>query len=354
MIKARLFVGLVALAVLTVVALGQVRPDRDYFCCISAQSPLFFDNLTPSEIADLKVRHALAAPRYDVGLFGTSRNANVTAESLGLASGRFFNFAVPGGVSIRWNILLLERLRDAGKAPRLAVVMLDHLELQAYGNPKLDAPVTRWRNAAAEVWTGIRDPEIPLREVLRMGWRYLFQEYQQFKQSFSFDLFRRRAGNLIRCALGLDPQYGRPAAPEEQGYSADGSRAMVPHGGGQPAVIPPGPPSFMPGYLSHDLRRLKRLERDGTRVIVYESFLHPASARHYRDHPSGAAADIRRRFLTDCRRIGLECHAAPFPDWAYEEGPPWLDATHPPAAFQARYLRPLIEDGLRMAGIPAR
>ncbi|MBT5631872.1 MAG: hypothetical protein HOJ13_04015 [Nitrospina sp.] len=304
---------------------------------ISKEKPLFLDSLTTTELAETKLQHGLSNVPYEIGVFGSSRNVNVNSGDLGLPNKSFFNFAVPGGTSIRWSLHILEQLSLTGHAPRAAIIMFDHAELQVYGNPWLSPLPTRWKHAALDLKAGLDSSLISHKDVLRMIWRYGFQEFRIFKRSFNWELLTRG----ILYYLGLGNNYARPAKAGEVGYARDGSRPLPADPNAKINIIKPGLPSVIMGYLSTDLERLAAIRNRGVRVIIYESPIHPKSAEKFELNVSPIAKRTRQHFLAECRRFELECHLA-IPSNKLLKTKLWRDATHPPAAFLSSYLRSLI------------
>jgi len=245
---------------------------------------------------------------------------------------QFFNFSI-GGESLRTSIALMERLAEAGVAPRNAIVSVDHFELQRYHNPySLWAP-RRWSLLALDLWGGLSRTEISFREWLRMAWRHLRSESRLFEQNFSIELFM----TSLKLKLGLASDLTETTA-NGLGYSADGSRSSPPVPTDQRATerLSPISPQFLFGYLKYDFERLKTLQDQGVNMILYETPLESKSARFFAENPSPFAAATRTRFTTLCRDLSLRCYTAPrevpYPDL------PWPDHSHPPAKTLAAYL----------------
>lgn len=279
--------------------------------------------LPGDEIAALKLWQAEKEPRYDIGLFGNSRILMVGADELGLGNRRVFNFAI-GGQSIRQSIRLLEELRARGKAPAIAVVSMDYVELGLPGGLGVSpGPPWRWLEEAADVWIawkreGLRSAVV---QIINIGSAEEQQMAITFNHFFVLSKLRALAGSA-----------GPPAS-----FRPDGS---------QKEVIPAGPVTISPlprradtyPQLESDFARLAAIRDAGTRVLVYESPVAPQLMSVNDRGLSANARAVRYRFHEACARFQLECH-----------GPPsltaqaWFNRDHPRAALLAAWLRPLIE-----------
>ena len=94
---------------------------------------------------------------------------------------------------------------------------------------------------------------------------------------------------------------------------------------------------MLDGYLAYDLERLKRLDGHGTRIVVYESPLHPAA---FRPATPGESRTRNLVFKT-CAELALEC--LPAPSLGDDGRPPyWKEASHPPPRYLAPWLSEVI------------
>jgi len=318
--------GAVLIGGVLLLGILQRPPDGDPFD-VAAGRALALDRLPASDIVAIKLRHALAHPPYEIGLFGNSRSVEVTSAHLGLAPGRFFNFSV-GGMSIRQSIASLEELAAADKAPRVALISFDNAITQFYANPDYPAGPARWRLAVHDIYAGARDPAVSRSEWLRMGWRHTVTEWNQFKQLFSIQVLRARL---------------RPDGPTT--YERDGARPGGVAPAAAPALLSPQPPSVLAGYIKIDLARLAVLQARGIRIVIYESPIYPAQRQLEASASDGAARAVRTALLQNCRALGLTCHLAPA---IGEPGKPpfWSEASHPPPGPLGAWLRQrLVEIG---------
>jgi hypothetical protein len=341
MIRPAWFLGISAVFVLGISFLISAVPDADPFSTASENSSIFLDDLTAGVVAELKNNHARRHGRYDIGLFGNSRSLNVSNSHLKIDGCSFFNFSI-GGESLRSTVAQLEQLASGGAAPRIAVIAVDNFELQRYNNPIFPMLSVRWRLLVRDLMAGMTRPDITLYDTVRMGWRHAIIESRLFKQilqvEYVFGSLRRRFGlTKVFSAAGL----GRT------GYRGDGSRVpppMLPDRKLE-AVLTPTSPQILFGYLKYDLERLKRVQDRGTRMVLYETYLEPRSARFFARMPSPYAAATRARFLSLCREFLLRCHAAP--ETVPLDELPWRDHSHAPAESTGAYLTNLLADDTR-------
>jgi hypothetical protein len=298
------------------------QPDR-------AQALLLAGRVAAPDEAGLKIAHARAVPRYDVGLFGNSRALGVAGGEIGLNGRSFFNFGVSGS-SLRQSVVLLEKLAAIGKAPRIAVVSLDHLELQYYSNPAYPPPPARWAGVLDDVELALTAPRLTAADRARLVWRHALNEWTELAALFNTERLRDR---LSLWAPWLDD--GRRAVR----YRVDGSRETPPGATADPAPPERGRPAIIEAQLESDLARLAALRKAGTRVILYESPLEPHSAALFDREPSAHVAAQRAEIAATCRALALECHSPPLLDAA---GTPWIDASHAPPRLLGRYIAGLI------------
>ena len=160
-----------------------------------------------------------------------------------------------------------------------------------------------------------------------MIWRHLLVEGLLFRASFQPEFFSTGLSSLFGRLFETYQYRPGPAT----GYRRDGSRVT------QTTEIrdaqPPNKPlasrrQVLPGYLSYDLTRLKRLERYGTNVVVYESALSPNVADIFWPNPSHYALQSRNEYIRTCRDLDLDCRSAP----KRLPGPelPWGSPDHAP------------------------
>lgn len=316
--------------------LGGALPPADPFDASGRFSSHQLDRLSGQAIAELKLNHARRQGRYDIGVFGNSRSLNVSKADVGVNGCTFFNFSI-GSESLRSSIAFLELLAAADRAPRIAFVSVDHFELQRYNNPLFLSAAARWRLLVRDLWMGVRRHDITFREVTKMAWRHAIIESLLFKQIFEIEFAISGVRNLFGFSEG-DPA---PVAGNAF-YRADGSRSPAAATLKQrlDGLLSPGTPQILFGYLKYDLERLRRLQDEGIRVILFETFIDPESAGHFAANPSPYAAVTRDRFLTLCRELTLSCHVAPagvpFRDLR------WGDHSHPPAKSTGAYLNMLL------------
>lgn len=329
--------GLLALLWLT-----SQDPIEDAFTRLPPGQFLALDPLAVEEIAALKLHHLLARRPMDVLLLGNSRPLPVTASLMGVSADRFFNASLTGE-SLRSSVLMLERLAEADRAPKLAIVTFDNAELQYYSQPAWPRLKLRWRAAVQDIRAGVMRPDISRVELARTVSRHVANEAGLLIRALTFTRVWRGVGIVLRrITHGDDSSYAPHSA--DAGYNADGSRDTAPVR--RPYVARPLPVAnrnVLPGYLSYDLERLAALSARGTRVVLFESFLNPDLVRQYLARPSQVAADTREHLVRLCALHNLECHTAPA---VGSTEVPWPDEGHPPATMLAPYLRAFVADGI--------
>lgn len=333
--------GFLSLSLLFAAALYAVAlyvPVGDPFTNQPDQRLVFLDKLPLPAFAELKLRHVERQPRYDIGLFGNSRSLGVGTRHLSLGNCRFFNFSI-GSESFRYSVANLERLQEIGKAPKLAVISLDHLELQRYNNPISFFAATRWKKAVKDMLAGLTRDDIGFGEFLRMGWRHLWIEVKRFKMAFNPESFSSGIKNLFSNG----PSF-RLVAQTAKGYYADGSRNS-PELTTQKFFSTPLKSisrQIRAGYFRFDLERLGRLQKLGTQVVIYESHLEPKSAALFLQRPSPQASAARKTLNSACAQLGLNCYSPPG-RLNGDEGL-WTDQSHPPAKSLGSYLNTLLDE----------
>lgn len=285
------------------------------------------------------MRHLLDHAPYDTLILGNSRPLPLRAADLGLSETDLFNAALTGE-SFPTSVLLLEQLAAAGKLPRLALVAFDHAELNYFSVPQGAPWRVRWAQAGRDIWFGLTTPEASSADLASIVARYFISEARILTRQFN-------GHRVVRGAMAL---WGRISGGDERlaphgqtgiGYHADGSRT-APITRTPPLTPLPVPNrNVIPAFLDNSVARLAALRAQGTRVVVFETLLHPALHTQAMARPSGVAAETRKELLASCARHGLECHAAPptFPD----SGSPWADATHPPPAVLASWIASFLD-----------
>lgn len=336
MIKPFRFLGLALLFIAAIYAVTTSVPIGDPFKSQPQRKLADLDGLTLPVFANLKFRHVERQRRYDVGLFGNSRSLDVGVRHLSLGKCRFFNFSVPSE-SFRFTVANLERLQKVGKAPKLALISLDHFELQRYNNPISFFAATRWKNAVNDILAGLTRDDIYPGDLLRMVWRHVWIEIRRFKMTFNPDSFFTGIGNLFSSGNSF---WG--GAPLATGYYFDGSRYSpeAPNKAVPKTLLKPTSFQIRTGYFRFDLERLARLQKQGTQVVIYESPLEPKSAAEFQQRPSPQATHSRKTFKRACAELDLKCYSPPG-GLSGDEGL-WTDQTHPPAKSLGSYLNKLL------------
>jgi len=298
------------------------------------------DLLAVEEVAALKLAHVASHSSYDVLVFGNSRLMPVGAAEAGLDRDRFFNITLSGH-SLRSHVLLLEELVRLGRAPRVALIPFDNAEAQYYGNPYWPAAWVRWRQAAADILAGIVRPDIGWLDLAKMVRRHLATEGTVVRNRLSLDRVRRGLDGLWGRLTGADPHYPRR---DEDGWQPDGSRNReVLASAIDLGPVPRPNRNILPGYLAYDFERLARVAATaGTRIVIFELFIHPEIQRKWLTVPSPEAAGTRAEMTALCRKHGFDCVPMP-PPQDDGGGASWLDSDHPPRPVIGPYVRMLLD-----------
>ncbi|MHC8508301.1 MAG: hypothetical protein ACYYKD_02720 [Rhodospirillales bacterium] len=312
-------------------ALTARLPDADPF---AAPAPVNLRAFTATQAAEMKLRHAAAqgAP-YDVGLFGSSRILSVGAPEMKTGACGVFNFAL-SGQSFRSSVDMLEHLLRAGAAPRTAVISVDHFELQMAANAEWLSWTGRIKTAVRDfiytVETGAADTRI-LSQII---WRYIWTEKNLFRQQFEAMYLRR----MIDGVFSAGPDF-EAAEKSASAYRADGSLALSARAFGAVNPVARTRAQILPPVFQRDLDRLfATAARNDIKVIIYESPLHPESARVFEKTPSVFVINNRKRLKDACGAYAPRCRLAD-PAPAMTAAPDsWSDATHPPAAALGRWI----------------
>lgn len=289
--------------------------------------------LPGSNAAALKLTHAQAHPRYDVGLFGNSRIVGVTADDLGLGEGvSVYNFAI-GGAPLRQSVGFIEELAEIGKVPRVVVVLVDDFRLNFGALAPFPGVVDRLSNIRGDVFEASQKPSrlLPLKVI-----------HDALSSEF---MFLKERLNIMRIGIVFGHAVKQLDACEAGGdrcYAADGSlpapalSAAVPQ-----APIGTGTPNpMLETYLLHDMSRLARIAAGGTRVILVQS---PIAEDAVFSDPVivEKAARLRPVFLARCRELGLECPPSPRLGRS-DEAPYWRDTNHAPGPLFGREIGRII------------
>ena len=339
MIRPRLFLVFVALLLGAVDYLAGYAPPNDLFNVPDDEIAIDLTAAPVGTVAALKIRHATLSPPFDIGLFGDSRILSVSANDLGLPGCRAFNFAL-SGESMRASVALIEHLASIGKVPHMAVIGIDNFESQYFGNPMWPPFKERWSLAAADVVAGWSRADVSLADWMRMVWRHFHTEGELFRFRFERRFIARGFNALF--LQSMPPIKDREAMGRDRPhYRRDGSLSYDVAGVDEQAgtALLSAPEQIMAGYMRRDLRRLAEQQKDGRRLLIYESPVAPASARRFALEPSPYARRHRDVFLQECERLGLAC----FPDpGVFASDAVWRDASHPPPRPLGSYIRTLL------------
>jgi len=339
MIKPFRFLFLTLCFTIAILAVAQYVPPEDPFAIQNNNKLVSLDEISLPVLAKLKVRHVKSQPRFDIGLFGNSRSLNVGIHDLSLGDCKFFNFSVPSE-SFRFTVANLERFHEIGKAPRLALISIDHFELQHYNNPISFFAPTRWKMAIEDIKSGFMRDEIRSIDLLRMGWRHVWIEIVRFKRTFTPATFFKGISHLLSSSSTFSF-----VSPLSIGYQSDGSRRVpVPANKKEfQTLIKPAQHQIDTGYFKYDIERLARLQKDGIQVVIYESPLEPKSGLFFHNQPTPQASRSRSTFVRACARMGLNCYTAD-PRRFIGNGGFWVNQTHPPSSVLGFYLNNLLDE----------
>ena len=329
---------LTAAVVLTGLCLSASTPTprNDAFAHLAGSERLMLDQLPVEDLAALKLLHLERHPAYDTLVLGNSRPLPLTATDLGMAPDQMFNAALTGE-SLRSTALLLEHLAEMGRLPHTALISFDHAELNYYGNPQWPSAGLRWKQLGRDMAAGLTRPDIPLPDLARMAVRHAMTEAAILARKVNAERVWRGMEAWAAAITGGDDGLA-PRSLDPMAYAADGSRPSPlrdpPY---QPRTLNPPNRNLLPGYLDYDLERLAAMGKRGTRIIIFETMLHPALHATAMAHPSAVAAESRKALMESCARHGIECHPAPA---SYVDlGEPWWDEGHPPANILAAWIR---------------
>ncbi len=303
----------------------------DVFSTPSQDRLARLNDLEVHDLAAVKVAHATATARYDVGLFGSSHVVQVAERDLGLVGRRSFNFALPGS-SFRQSVALLERLEADGRAPRTAVISLDNILLNQVGAIEYPSVGTRVTLALGDVAWLLR--ERSARTTARSLYDHVRSEWRQLQATFSFQ-------RLYSRLSFWHPERIPPPRSWTESYRTDGSRVMRPFAEWDRRLEIAPPFELWDAYLRRDLQRLARLKERGLRVIIFESPLAPELEIEATAERLTAAQLLREGFLRSCGELGLECSLAPSLQ-RRERTSAWVDCCHAPPEALGRYIASLV------------
>ena len=294
--------------------------------------PLHLDQLTPDLLTTLKLE-ASPAP-FDIGLFGNSRSVAVGRSEVPVQHCTFFNYSVPGS-SFRSSVAILEELSRQKRAPRTAIVSLDHLELRMMGAPDHLPLTLLMKSAVSDAVATARHPASAVRAI----WRHLRAVWTKTRRLLSSRFLQ---ASLRRKSAGIEQASGS--------YRTDGSR-MEKQALAQPKIHPfpkNSGSSIDEVVFIRDLERLARLQSTGsgvTRIIIYESPVQSEHGARFAEKPSVSARRLRAVAREVCGRTGLECHLGGLIEQESFSGASWADATHPPSSALGQWYAALLSAG---------
>ncbi len=340
------FVGLLGLNSLLLASAGVVAVVNPYdreFAGLEAIPK----RLGAHDLIAAKFYHALGRGEpYDVGLFGNSRSAMVSRVEFNPGPNKsFYNFSI-GGMALIQSVTLLEELVHHGVAPKIAILSLDHPELQFIEFLYFPEPILRPLAYASDIATILREGEGTFAQrwsdaVKVFKWARK-RSWARFRDIWNVDTLGRRVDYLITAITSplinesillnkLDGSY-QQILPSEQPSFANFS---------------PSDAAFRAHnrYLFISLRRLAALERENKiRIIVYESPLAPEIVQRRLGIISPQAGESRKWFRKGCRDSTVECFMAPMLPNVPKIN--WPDCCHAPAHLLGRYLEQIVNNPL--------
>lgn len=294
---------------------------------------LRLNNLPGFDLAALRLFHARQMPVFDVAVFGNSHAIQIAAEDIGLRSGTFFNFAVPGS-SFRQSVNMVAALDSIHKRPATIVISLDNLALNHVAAPEFPGFMGRLKTIAGDLFWLLShgQPKLAAYALVNSA----RAEWRTMRETASFSALRARASVWI-------PRTVASPRPWVRAFRPDGSREL------ESAVerkqfslaVQPLFVLWRP-YLARDFERLERTVNGQSRVVIYESLLAPDIEIDATSGTAAAIEDLRGYFLSLCKKHGFECYGAPGAANRHDVAP-WSDCCHAPPAV----LGPRIEAMLR-------
>ncbi|MGB0553279.1 MAG: hypothetical protein ACPGQV_12025 [Alphaproteobacteria bacterium] len=130
------------------------------------------DNLPSLIHARAKMATALENDRFNYALFGNSRSLMIGDELLGLPAGQYFNFSI-AGQSFRNSVMPLEWLSENDRLPNTAIISIDHLGLELFGNGAVPTLYLRLRSLIRDL-ESIYDLNGPWRSNVRAPKRFVW------------------------------------------------------------------------------------------------------------------------------------------------------------------------------------
>jgi hypothetical protein len=280
--------------------------------------------LPPYDLAAKKIQHAIASPRFDVGVFGSSRVVAVGSAGLDIDGQSFFNFAVPG-TSMRQTVNLIEKLEAEGKAPKLSIISFDNLEFGFYGNAEYPHALWRWTRAFGDIFWALTNRTGDMVLLVHFILDHLYTEWRALADTWNFSALWARTAvqfpdlvpSLANIRNQYDPDGSRPYpndhVPDTKRFERAKERMIL-----------------LPHYLERDMKRLRALDRAGTKFVIFESHLEPQSRAYLAATPDAVITRQRARFILLCRRYELTCFTAtelPLPATTSR----WNDCCHAPS-----------------------
>lgn len=293
----------------------------------------------PAEkIAALKFVHAERSEKFELGFFGNSRIIYVSQHDLGISGKRFFNFGVFGS-SFRQSIRFIEALNKIGKTPETIVISMDNVALDNAGLPAIyPAGITELIDFFRD-FNGLFGAPYAKRSDFNTQIHTPVRQYaKKLGRIFNPVYLMTRLEALHVAYFG-----GRSQSPGQ--YGADGSYCCLTRSPQNEEIVIPeayGRTDLPYPLLEEDMRRLSVATQGQTKVIIYESPLHPLLHEQIEDMLDDKAIELRNRVRSACRKYGYVCH--PSLPLKGDDGELWVDNNHPPSKYLGPFLRLLIEE----------
>ena len=254
----------------------------------------------------------------------------VGKDDLFLPEAKVFNFAI-GGQSFRNSVEMLNELDKAGKAPKVAVLSFDYVELGLPGG----APITpgvfgRTLDRVDDMKWLVMHEHLP-KTVAVAAWNYTVQEVGAFKSFVSLEAFINR----LKVSTGWVNKTENGTLPSFD-VKADGSIKPLNQKAQNIGKWHPSPRAENYPMLEYDFEKLAHISDRGTKILIYESPLEPTAMLRAEENLSQNAINVRKRLFQSCERAGITCFGAPKLHGTATSQ--WKDATHAPSDTLGKWI----------------
>lgn len=301
-------------------------------------------SLSTRDMAAIKLSWVLNRPPAELAVFGNSRTVALGAADLGRGDSAFLNASMVN-TGLNQASATLAALAESGRAPRVAVVNIDPIANNFWGEVRAapapyDRPDLIVADALAMARRGV-SPRLWLRAVLddtRLAVGVLGDDLKA--DNVRARLSYLAVGALFPPTRPDDRQRLLPPGPDGELPKAAVLRTESP---GRLIWVEPGERflTLMRDRFRTYLDRLQDVQaRHGTRIILVEPPVAPNSDAFVRAQANRWADEFRAGLRTDAAARGLEFHTLPLD--VDDDGRTWGDCCHPPPAFLARHLRQIL------------